>query len=858
MPFGDLRNNFGFSNTFGAGMPHARSCCCTACAEKTAPDAGDARDGGGFGGSRLIDDGSDTQQGASDTVAGSVATTFTIALGGTQTGRVNTGGDDDWYRVQLVAGQTYVFTLNGSGASALQDPYLELRDASGTLIAIDDDAGTGLGSLLRFTATDSGTYYINARAWEPSQGAPTLTGEYTLTMNTGAPQNPLDTIDFAYTFPDNTISVYFSVQGETYSGDTAVRNWTQTEINSVMSALGTISAVTPLVFTQVATAGQADFILTLANLGAGTLGHFFIGTGHGGFNPSASSWTTAGLQPGGAGWVTVVHEILHGLGLAHPHDNGGLNDNDSEIMQGVIDPFNSIGTYAMNQGVYTMMSYNDGWLTAPWGQGSTLSAGNQSTPMALDIALLQQRYGVNPTTNNGNTVYTLGDVDSSFAAIWDTGGADTIAYNGAGAANIDLRAATLLNEAGGAGWVSYVFNVDAGYTIANGVVIENAIGGSGNDTITGNAAANRFTGNAGADVMIGGAGIDTSVYNIASTSATWTRNPDGSWTVSAGAEGADTVSSVEFLDFSDRDVFLDMAETNFSGDGTSDILLRRTADGITAIWSMNGASVANATPTLWQAGNEWSLQHVGDFNFDGRDDFLLRRVADGVTAIWSMNGPTVIAADVTLWQAGNEWQIQGVGDFNGDGGDDILWRRTSDGVTAIWQMNGTNVVAADVTLWQAGNEWQIQGIGDFNGDGRDDFLWRRSSDGVTAIWQMNGTNVVAADVTSQQAGLEWSLAGVGDFNGDGRDDILLRRGSDGVMAVWSMNGTTLANASALSQQAGVAWSVAAIGDYNGDGRDDLLLQNADTSLLAVWTLNGASVLSANLTSQQAGFDWGII
>ena len=46
-------------------------------------------------------------------------------------------------------------------------------------------------------------------------------------------------------------------------------------------------------------------------------------------------------------------------------------------------------------------------------------------------------------------------------------------------------------------------------TIAAGTVIENAHGGDGNDTITGNSAANQLFGGRGADVLDGGAGADT-------------------------------------------------------------------------------------------------------------------------------------------------------------------------------------------------------------------------------------------------------------------------------------------------------------------------------------------------------------
>jgi Ca2+-binding RTX toxin-like protein len=66
----------------------------------------------------------------------------------------------------------------------------------------------------------------------------------------------------------------------------------------------------------------------------------------------------------------------------------------------------------------------------------------------------------------------------------------------------------LLYEFGGGGWISYAFGVHGGFTIANGVTIENATGGSGNDVLIGNSASNILNGHLGADAMSGGAGDD--------------------------------------------------------------------------------------------------------------------------------------------------------------------------------------------------------------------------------------------------------------------------------------------------------------------------------------------------------------
>ncbi|WP_372605247.1 M10 family metallopeptidase C-terminal domain-containing protein, partial [Actibacterium sp.] len=198
---------------------------------------------------------------------------------------------------------------------------------------------------------------------------------------------------------------------------------------------------------------------------------------------------------------------------AHPHDTGG----GSTVLPGVSSSGDT-GYLDLNQGVYTIMSYVDGWATHPSGQltyADTVDWGYQGTPMAVDIALLQDKYGANEDYHNGDDVYYLPDTNEPgtfFACIWDTGGTDEIRFDGTGAVVIDLRDATLGIEEGGGGWISYADGIYGGYTIANGVMIENATGGSGNDALIGNEGDNVLTGNGGADTFIftvDGGGYDT-------------------------------------------------------------------------------------------------------------------------------------------------------------------------------------------------------------------------------------------------------------------------------------------------------------------------------------------------------------
>ncbi|WP_298934755.1 matrixin family metalloprotease [uncultured Ruegeria sp.] len=219
---------------------------------------------------------------------------------------------------------------------------------------------------------------------------------------------------------------------------------------------------------------------------------------YGAFN--TDYWNASNGAPGGYFFTTILHELGHALGLGHPHDDGL----GSSVMAGVTQPFDSFGVAGLNQGIFTVMSYNDGWTSQNGILPLSATSGGSTGLGALDIAALQAMYGANTSTNSGNNTYTLDAVNAAgtgYQSIWDTGGIDTLAHIAGNDAVLDLRPATLDYSATGGGAVSSASGVRGGYTIAHGVVIENASGGSGNDIIFGNLASNVLSGNAGNDVF---------------------------------------------------------------------------------------------------------------------------------------------------------------------------------------------------------------------------------------------------------------------------------------------------------------------------------------------------------------------
>ncbi len=90
----------------------------------------------------------------------------------------------------------------------------------------------------------------------------------------------------------------------------------------------------------------------------------------------------------------------------------------------------------------------------------------------------------------------------------------------------------------GATPVTVMVNGVAEDTISN---IESIIGGSGNDTLTGDALANRFLGGAGNDALDGGAGIDTADYSDKTTSVVVTLAGATPVTVTVNGVAEDTI-----------------------------------------------------------------------------------------------------------------------------------------------------------------------------------------------------------------------------------------------------------------------------------------------------------------------------
>ena len=494
-------------------------------------------------------------------------TSITLTTKDFVTGYLGESNSKDYFTLAVNAGQTYSIGLVGVGQNPLREADYRAVDENGSPVTLTDD---------KFTAASSGKITIEIELTDFDSG-----GQYGMKVTEGL-QNNFNTLMGAGALFEpgawgpgggegTTVTYGFRASQAPYvlEGEdlTTFSLLTAPQIDAVNLALTLWSEVSNIELQAINPNGYTDDATILFSNYTATSpgGAFAIGPVNQGDRRSESKegdvWLNlnhvfkevAPVQGTYSYWV-LIHEIGHALGLSHP---GPYNADNSAIT------YENSAKFTQDSSQYTVMSYFAGSKTGQFPGKEN----DSNTPQLFDILAMQNKYGPNMQTrsddtiygfeSNAGAIYHFGLNSSPQFSIWDGGGIDTLnASEFSEQQIINLNPNTFSNIGG------QIYNI----SIALNVSIENAVGGSGDDFLYGNALENMIQAGAGDDSIEGsygdddidgGKGIDYAVYAASiSTMISAARDANGLVTIRTSF-GTDTLSNIESVSFSDATVSIE-------------------------------------------------------------------------------------------------------------------------------------------------------------------------------------------------------------------------------------------------------------------------------------------------------------
>ncbi|MEA5508590.1 M10 family metallopeptidase [Crocosphaera sp. UHCC 0190] len=553
---------------------------------------------------------------------------------------------------------------------------------------------------------------------------------------------------YEWSVPTNRVITFSFYENDVFNGsyygfETGVKEVSNAVKNNVRAIFGWLENVIDIDFQEVteintSTIGQIRFMdsntpsyayaYSPGGSGLGTAGDVHLKSSYDRLGDTNGFQNIAGKH----GYLSIIHELGHALGLQHTHDGGldaALDNTDNSVM-----------------------TYN-------------FTGNSAGTYMPLDIKALQDLYGAKAYNTGDNTyVFTtsidkftvngvslLNTTNLTKQALWDSGGIDTLDFSGltykSGGYQMDLKPGGLLSE---------TFSTTTSYTtaIAYDVTIENVINSSSNDKIYLNSGANTISGyltnkGTGSDVIYDGNSQDTLKLDYASAAVTKTQSGQD---LILGLGGNGSIKLVNYYSDPSNQIKILYSDSTTTTTTTPLVItnteLSLVINGTTETGSLQsyGAASINNGNSMPQDTTQAIVTYSSDKSEVQIDNNGWKQFSLGN---YNITANTVLTFD---FRSTKEGEIQGIGFDNND---DVF-----DNTNTLFQLNGIQTWGNQAfNNYTAADGWKTYTIkvGDYFTGNYDRLAFMNDDDRSTPnassqfgninIYEANNTNTNSVNIT---------------------------------------------------------------------------------------------------------------
>jgi len=516
-----------------------------------------------------------------------------------------------------------------------------------------------------------------------------------------------------------------------------------------------------------------------------------------------------------------VHEEGHVIGLGHDGPYNGNVDPahqqfsayDSRLwsLMSYINPWDKSAKY-----YNTFPVTGTSWGTSPDGyayEPTTLAAQQlYGAATSGPLAGGAQIFGFN--SNVGGLISNYFDFTVNthpVITIWDGGSNNTLDLSGwSTPATINLNPGTFSSANG------EVNNIG----IAEGTIIQTAIGGGGNDT---------FVVNSYDDTIDGRGGTNTVVFSGARSQYQVTKRINASFQIvdlrPGSPDGTDDISNVQLFKFTDgTDTF---ASPPPPAGTTAYMIMSNPSTGDYEIYNVGGNTIL-AGYSLGQAVSQWAFVALGTFQAGAWPTCCCRNTSTGAFQASYVSGNNIVGA-TQLGTVGTEWNFAGIGNFHGTSSlSDLMLRNNSSGAFELYQVVDGGVLSGN-PVGSVGNSFQVKGFGFFSQTSATQMLMQNTSgdasNGQLELYTYQPSTASLAGINVGTVDSNLNVVGCADLLGNGGTQMVMQQ-NNGNFWLYTYSASTNTLSGQLVGAVGSNFHVVGFGPLSMPSQDEMLMQDA--------------------------------